>query len=236
MSFKTPFTPENRPKDLANFGFYKIQRHTKSALIGMIENFFDSINSEYSIMMPEIIGTQNNDEITKIFIKRDFPFTERKLPLIVVATQSIKEKKMYIGVDNLLTYAIRETSTGKTAVDIYHGAANVTSSIIIICQSPEERMKYADLLNMCFTHYYRWQYFYTLGDNNTFSIVPNVEGLAIGSEQEAKDISPESLLYITDITMTSFIEYTFSDIDPYYELKNLTIDEESGPIEAFDEA
>jgi len=235
MSFKTPFLPENRPKAMANFGFYKIQRHTKSALVGMLENFFDSINTEYSLQMPEIIGTQNSEELTKIFIKRDFPYTERKLPLIVVAMQSVKERKMYIGADNLIGYDVRETSTGKTGVEIYQGAADVTTSFIIVCQSPEDRMKYADLLNMCFTHYYRWQYFYTLGDNNMFSIVPNMVGLNIGPENEATDVSPDTLLYITDIAMTSFVEYTFSDTEIYGELRDFTIDERSGPIEAFDE-
>ena len=234
MSFKTPFLPENRPKAMANFGFYKIQRHTKSALVGMLENFFDSINTEYSIQMPEIIGTQNSEEFTKIFIKRDFPYTERKLPLIVVAIQSVKEKKMYIGVDNLIGYSVRETSTGKTGIEVYQGAADVTTSFIIVCQSPEDRMKYADLLNMCFTNYYRWQYFYTLGDNNMFSIVPNTSGLNIGPENEATDVSPDTLLYITDIAMTSFVEYTFSDIEPIGELRNILIDETSGPIEVFD--
>ncbi len=235
MSFKTPFLPENRPKALANFGFYKVQRHTKSALVGMLENFFDSINTEYSIQMPEIIGTQNSDELTKIFIKKDFPYAQRKLPLVVVSIQSVKERKMYIGVDNLVGYDVRETSSGKTAVEIYQGAADVIIAFVIVCQSPEDRMKYAELINICFTHYYRWQYFYTLGDNNMFSIVPNTTGLTIGPEKEATDVSPDTLLYITDIAMTSFVEYTFSDTEPFGELRNLIIDKTSGPIEAFEE-
>jgi len=235
MSFKTPFLPENMPKALANFGFYKVQRHTKSALVGMLENFFDSINAEYSIKMPEIIGTQNSEELTKVFIKKDFPYEQRQLPLIVVSIQSVKERKMYIGADNLVGYAVRETSSGKTAVEVYQGAAEVTVVFIIVCQSPEDRMKYAELLNVCFTHYYRWQYFYTLGDHNMFSIVPNTTGLDIGPESEATDISPESLLYVTDITMISFVEYTFSDTESYLVMRDYIIDEESGVIEAFDE-
>ena len=233
MSFKTPFTAENRPKTIANFGFYKVQRHTKSAIIGMLENFFDSINSEYKIMMPEIIETENTKEITKIYIKKDFPYEERKLPLIVVSISNVSERKMYIGADNLIAYEIRETSTGKTATEIYQGAANVSIVFIIVCQSPEDRMKYAELINICFTHYYRWQYFYTLGDRNMFSIVPNTSQLEIGPENEATDASPETLLYVTDIKMVSFVEYTFSDTYPYAVLKEYTIDEDSGVIEDF---
>src|SRR5271157_5713601 len=137
---------------------------------------------------------------------------------------------MYIGADNLLYYDVRETSTGKTAVEVYAGAAEFNMVIIGIGQSPEERMRIMEALHMCFTHYFRWQYFYTYGDGNTFSIVPSIEQLIIGSEQEAEGEGKTVMLYVNDITMKSFVEYTFRGLDQLIPFKSYTIDPDSGPI------
>jgi len=233
MGFKTPFLPENQPRDLYDFGFYKVQRHTKSAIIGMLRNFFDSINSIYKIQIPDIYEVQNSSDVQKIFVERDFPYKERKIPIILVTIKGTTERKLYIGADNLSGMQVFETSTGVNfASEIYHGAADVTLSLIVVCQSPEHRMKFAELINMCFTHYYRWQYFYTLEDGNVFSIVPNTQPLEFGTESEATDVSPDSLLYLVDISMKCFVEYTFTDmVDINKVLKDFAIDSSSGPIQ-----
>jgi len=232
MSFKTPFLPENQPKSLYDFGFYKIVRHTKSVVIDMLKNYFDSVNKLYQLQMPDIIGAQTVGEVMKIFIERDFPYAQRKLPLIIVAQKSATERKMYIGADNLTTYDIEETSSGETAVEVYQGAADITLALIIIAQDPESRMKFSELVNMCFTHYYRWQYFYTLGDGNLYSITPNTTQLEFGAESEATEsaaaITP---LYLVDISMKCFVEYTFRDVSAIHgEMKSYEIDETSGPV------
>ena len=233
MSFKTPFIPDNQPGVLHDFGFYKTQRHTKSSVIEMLSNFFDSINNTYKIQIPEILEIQNSSDAEKIFIERDFPYRERNVPLILVAIKSAAERKMYIGADNLVGYKRHTTSTGReTAVELYHGAADISLALIIVALSPEERMQLTELITLCFTHYYRWQYFYTLGDGDMFSIVPNTAQLEFGAESEVTDVSPESLLYVTDITMKCFIEYTFKDYNVLRSLEDYTIDETSGPVDS----
>ena len=235
MGFKTPFLPENQPGDLIDFGFYKVQRHTKSAIIGMLKNFFDSINSTYKIQMPDIHDIQNSSDVQKIFVERDFPYKERKIPIILVTIKGAIERKLYIGADNTSGVRLVETSAGVTvASDIYHGAADISLSLIVVCQTTEHRMKFAEMINMCFTHYYRWQYFYTFGDGNTFSIVPNTQQLEFGTESEATDVSPDSLLYITDISMKCFVEYTFTDsVNLHGILQEFTVDPTSGPVAQF---
>lgn len=231
MGFKTPFLSENQPKGVYEFGFHKIQRHTKTIVVDMVKNFFDSINKVYQLQVPEIIGVQNSDDAQKVFVDRDFPYGERKIPIVIVAIKKATEKKMYIGADNLLGHKIEETSTGQTAVELYHGAADVSLGLIIVAESPEIRMQLADLLNICFTHYYRWQYFYTLGDGDMFSIVPNTTELDFGAESEATTDSPDTLLYVTDITMNVYVEYTFRDTNILGSMNDYSIEEDSGPIE-----
>ena len=223
MGLETPFLTENTPDGLANFGFYKIQSHTKSVIVGMLKTFFHSINNTYKLQLPDIVGVQGEYDIAgvqspdpdtiTVHIERDFPYTERKLPLILVSIKSAREKKMYVGSDNFAYWDEMITSTGnKVATRVYHGASEVTVGLIILTQSHEERMKYADLINMCFTHYFRWQYFYTLGDGDQFSISPNMSQLDFGAETEVTDESMTAIVYITDVTMETFIEYTFSRV------------------------
>lgn len=232
MGLSTPFSPENRPKPLERFGFHKIQRQAKSVLIGIMENFFSSLNSEYAIKMPELIEVQTMNDVEKVFIKREFPYEERKLPLILVAIKGATERKMYIGADNFLTYVTMTTSTGKKiAVEKYHGAADMSFSIIIVAESPDDRERLADLLAMCFTHYYRWQYFYTTGDGDTFTIVPNTTQLEFGAQQTATEEKKVAMLYIVDISLKAFVEYTFTGNDIFQTLNDYTIDNTSGPIE-----
>ena len=242
MGFDTPFLAENQFDGLDNFGFYKIQRHTKTVIVSMLQNFFSSLNSTYKIQMPDIIGMQGKYDVdnvkttstdtVKVYIEKDFPYGARKLPLILVSLKSATEKKMYIGADNFSYYDIRETSTGrKTATKVYHGAATMSLGLIILSQSHEERMKFADLINMCFTHYYRWHYFYTLGDGNTFSIMPSMDALEFGAETEITNESMMAVVYITDITMRSFIEYSFRDLLTYPTVQQLNIDANSGVAE-----
>jgi hypothetical protein len=234
MSFKTPFLPENQPKSLYDFGFYKINRQTKSVVIDMLKNFFDSMNKLYQLQLPDIIAVQNTTEATKLFIERDFPYAARKLPLIIVAIKGATERKMYIGADNLTNYDIEETSSGQSAVEVYQGAADITLALIIVTPDPESRMRLTEMVTMCFTHYYRWQYFYTLGDGNLFSITPNTTQLEFGAESEATEAGTSTTpLYLVDITMKCFIEYTFRDVSEIHgDLAQFTIDETSGPVES----
>lgn len=232
MAFEAPFIADNQPEALTDFGFYKVQRHTKSILVSMLKNAFDSLNTSYKIHVPEIFQIQNTNELTKIFVDRDFSAKERRIPIIIVAIKSATEKKMYIGADDFSCWDVVETSGGrKAASKIYHGATDLTMSIIVVAQSSEERMKLAEIVNLCFTHFYRWQYFYTYGDGNMYSIVPNTKQLEFGAESEVKDVSDTSLLYLVECVMQVFVEYSFRDVEILNVLEGSNIEVDAGPIE-----
>ena len=232
VALDTPFRPESTSRALIDFSFFKIHRQSKAAIINMLENFFDSNNMEYKLHIPELVEVQNKVEDTKLFIERDFPYKERKFPIIVVSIDSAKEKKMYMGVDNYVAHKVIEVKGKKTAIPIYTGAGNVTLKLIIATNSAEDRSKLAEMIGICFTHFYRWQYFYTLGDGNTFSIVPNTGELDFGGESEIEDDSANmTFIYTTNITMQAFIEYTFSGVSGGAEiLGDVEIDGTSGVL------
>jgi hypothetical protein len=240
MAFETPFLAENQVDGLEQFGFYKIQRHTKSVIISMLQNFFSSMNTMYKIQMPDIVPLQSNYDIMrisenpeniKLFIERDFPYGQRKLPAIFVSVTNASEKKMYIGADNFLEWRMVETSSGRqTAVAIYHGAAEITLGLSVLAQDPEERMRIVEMINMCFTHYYRWQYYYTLGDGTAYTIVPNILPLEFGNENEITNESMMAIIYITAVSMKCFIEYTFRDLNLTPTMQDYVIDADSGVV------
>lgn len=237
MGFNTPFQPENTGAPVFDFGFYKIQRHTKAIITEMITNFLSSRIKLYELTMPDIISIQNTDELTKIHVTPEFPYEQRKLPLIVISIGSMKEKKMYMGADNLIGYKLIGTSTGVTystglaTVEVYGGAVELVLNITIATLSVEERMKLVELLNICFTHFYRWQYYYTYGDGNLFNIVPNTGTVSFGEEAETKEESKTSMIYAVNMTMNSFVEYTFTSQDLLGKINTYEIDHLSGPIE-----
>src|SRR5271157_649850 len=132
MGFNTPFHPENTAGPIYEAAWYKIQRHTKVALVNMLGNFFSSRVQLYRIQMPEILALRNTTDLKKIFVNQDFPYAERKLPMILVAIKGGRQQKMNIGADNFLYHDISTTSTGKTAVEVYAGAARFTLSLIAI--------------------------------------------------------------------------------------------------------
>ena len=214
MALDTAFKLENSPGAIFNFSFLKMQRQTKTVIVNMLQNFFDAYNQEYKLQIPELVEVQNRVEDTKLFIERDFPYKERKFPMVIVSIKSAKERKMYIGADNYIDHKIIVSSSGTiSAVPMYTGAGTISLSLLIATNSPDDRSRLSELIAFCFTHYYRWQYFYSLGDGNTFSIFPNTEELEFGSESEVKDdASALTYIYVTDISMKAHIEYTFTDV------------------------
>ncbi|HRZ18518.1 MAG TPA: hypothetical protein P5136_00435 [Methanofastidiosum sp.] len=229
MGFNTHFTPENIGSPIINFGFYKVQRQTKDVVVSILKNFFSNMVKLYSLSAPEILEIQNTSDLEKIFITQDFPYTERKIPLIIVSIgDGAEEKKMYIGADNLIGYKVLGTSTSKQTVEVYGGAYNVPINISILALTTEDRMKFAELVSLCFTHYYRWQYYYTLKDGNQFSIVPNSTKIGFSGESEVADSSKTSMIYILNLTMNAFVEYTFTNFDQIGMIRHVIIETSSG--------
>lgn len=236
MAIDTHFNPEHTPGSINDFGWYKVQRQTKTVLANMLRQFFDATNQVYKISIPEIEEVKNDSVATRTHIERDFPFFERKLPLIAVALPSVKEKKLYIGADNWSSTKVYTTSTGEKnfGYDFYSGMVNVPARFIIAGTSPEERMRLAEFVHICFTHFFRWQYIYEQEDGSFFSIVPATRELSMGGEQEISEQSNLNLIYITTVDMESLIEYSFRNNyldDRWFKVREVLVDGNSGVIE-----
>lgn len=231
MGLYTKGHSEISPGSLYEFGFYKALRQTKSTIVNMLNNFFSKRNKAYGVVMPEIFAIQNIPKgEKKIHTVRDFPFKERKFPLIIVTNTKAKERKPYIGSDNLLYVDVQENEDGtKSGKDVYAGMADVDVMLGIVTTSPDERMMLAELVFMCFSHYYRGQFIYKGSGNDLFSITPGGNEIDFGTETEITDVSDTTTVYAIDIGISVFIEYHFEDPLPdgiYTELEEISLDDD----------
>jgi len=231
--------PDVNSGPIHEFGFHKIERQTKTVINSMLNNFFSKRSKAYDIVIPEISSLQNipnSPENTKVHNRRDFPFEERKFPMIVTTIAGAKERKSYIGADDLLLINTRENPDGtKIGHEVFAGMADIDLMLIIVSTSADERSKLAELIYMCFTHFYRGQFIYQDDIGNMFSITPGVKPVDFGAETEVTDESKTTLIYVKDMGLSTFIEYHFEDVatgDKLFELKNIETEIESGPVES----
>lgn len=218
MGFNTPFLNENEPSAINDFGWYKVQRHTKTVLVEMLKTFFSRNTKIYAMSMPELTEVQNSESSTKIYIEKNFPYTERKIPLIAVSQVNFRERKSFIGIDNFSHTDFHfNSSTGALdgGVNFYSGMDNSDTTFIIVGLSSEQRSQLAEFVNICFTHYFRWQYFFYGPDGSMFSIVPSIKQLEFGAESEVSSPSDLEIAYITTVTVSSHIEYKFREFSKY---------------------
>lgn len=235
MGIYTTSHPDVMAGSIPEFGFQKVQRNTKTVIISMMEKFFSIRSKAYAVIMPEVSTVQNTPNDTHIHIYRDFPFQERKFPMIIVGIMKHVEKHSYIGADDLRFINVTETSTGvKTGSEIYGGMADINLGLVVTTTSPDERSLLVELLTMCFTHFFRGQFIYKNEAGELFSIVPGASPLTIGPEAEITDISKTTLVYVNTVSLKASIEYQFSDTitdGKLYEVNHIEIDEDSGVIE-----
>jgi len=221
---------------LYEYGFQKVQRQTKSVIVNILNEFFSSRNKLYGTIVPEVFAVQNvPKKDKKINNMREFPFEERKFPMIVVSIVRAKERKVFVGSDNFLYQEVFENPDGNlVGVDVFAGMADIGIMMAVLTTSPEERSMFAEMIQLCFTHFYRGQFIYKGDDGSLFSIVPAKDEVDSGSETEIKDESSTTIIYATDVGINSLIEYHFRDFATdglLFEINNIEVEEGSGLLE-----
>lgn len=225
MGLFTSEHPDVSSGGLYEHSFNKIERATKSAITNILENCFSSQSKVFELILPELKAIQNvPNQTPRIYIRKDFPYMERTFPLVVPLIKDTRERKAYIGSDDLL-YIYSETSEDnyKSGIEVYAGMADVDLSLAVVTTTPDERSMIAEFIYLCFTHFFRTQFIYKGIDQSLFSIVPATKEISMGAETEINDESTTTLIYVKEITLSSFIEYHFRDfsVGRLYELKNI---------------
>jgi len=235
MGIHTTYSPDVSSGALVEFGFHKVQRHTKDVINNMLENYFSIRSKAYGIVVPEILSLQNKPGDRKVHIRRDFVSQERKFPAIMTTISKAVEKRVNIGADDLLYIRTDTTPDGeKVGVDVHAGMADIDLMLIVAATSPDERSMLAELVFNCFTHYYRGHFIYQDENDGMFAIVPATKPIDFGRETEVTDESKTTLIYLLDLGISATIEYHFADPitdGKWHEVAETTIDEDSGPVE-----
>lgn len=220
MSYDIQGHPDIYTGHIDKFSAYKVERNTKTVIKNILDQFFNKYSNLYKFVAPEIIEIENNTENTNIFIEKEFPYYERKLPFIAILSRTKREKKSFLGGDDYVySQAIIETSTGHMLAEnqMYGNMYEVPITLSIAATSPETRMQLAELVNLCFTHYYRWVYVYKDIDGSYYNVVPTSGIIEISGEKEINDTNTATLIYMCAIGMISLVEYIFVDIGDNFE-------------------
>lgn len=213
--------PDMKIGAIEQFGFYKIERQTKTVVQNILKNFFSRYSNLYKLTAPELEMIDNNVDDVQVFIEKEFPFFERKLPLIAIVSRSKQERKAYLAGDDLLyTNIIKDKDTGQllTANNHYGNMWRVPISLTVASTSIEKRMQLQELVSLCFTHYHRWAYHYKDIEGNCFNIVPNSNQITITGESQAVEGSNITVVYHCTLSMDALIEYTFVDLGDNYNI------------------
>lgn len=225
MSLNIPQHPEFTSGGLDEYGFHKVERQVKSIIKNILDLFFSKKAHLYRTAIPEIIETANGttDESIKVFIERNFPFYERKLPLIAITCKRKKEKKPFIGTDDFLYESLITTSTGELSLtNMYSNMFDVSVGLVLATISPESRMQLQELVSLCFSHYFRWPFMYKGGDGSYFNMIPSQTPIDISGENEVTDKSKTTLLYTSVVNLTSAVEYIFPEVVDNFDLSIIT--------------
>jgi len=233
MGIFTPFQPEITSGALDNFGFHKIKRQVKSIYVNMITDFFSNTFKIHELDIPELSEVSNiNGEAPRLFIERDFPYTTRKIPLIVPIISNITEKKSYLGNDNYLYPGVNENPDGtRYGYDVYANMYDIAIKILVVTESNELRDQLIDLLLACFTNYYRGNYTYRDDSQNEFIITPSNTRVVSGNDSEVAEANSTNLIFYGDISLTAFVEYHYKAYGEgrYTQIQNINIDPSSSP-------
>jgi hypothetical protein len=214
MSYDIQGHPDINSGFIDKFSAYKVERNTKTVIKSILTTFFSKYSTLYKMVAPELIEIENDDQFTNLFIEKEFPYYERKLPFIAIMSRTKREKKAFMGGDDYVYSQIVHSSTGEVIVNnqMYGNMYEVPITLSIAATSPETRMQIAELVSLCFTHYYRWLYMYKDIDGSAFNVVPNTGIIEISSEKEVVDNNTVTIIYTCSVGMISSIEYVFVDI------------------------
>lgn len=199
---------------LDKFSSYKIERNTKTVIANILKQFFSKYSTAYKMVAPEIIEVENSIQSTKLFIEKEFPFYERRLPFIAVMTRNKKERKAFLGGDDFVYSQVIKNDIGEVVArnSMYGNMYDVPVTLSVAATSPETRMQIAELISLCFTHFYRWVYMYKDIDGSLFNIVPNQGTVAISDESTIADNNTVTLIHTCVVTMLASVEYIFVNI------------------------
>ena len=197
---------------VSGYGYHRMQYMTRSVIANILERFFNKNLKSYQLAINNLNDYSNESSSVKqtLWILKKFPYTERKVPAVIVGLGDVKEHKHYIGTDSEVATWI--SPDGKRGETKYVAAADIAINIAIVAESPDARREISDLIYTCFTHYHRWHYFFKGDDDSTFSIVPSQGLITMGSDVEIKESSGlKNQLYIKTVNTSAYADCIFFD-------------------------
>ena len=217
----------NYPGTLPNTSHSDVISNTKIIFQNLLFNYFNSLNLDFVKRGVEVdkfrthpnMQAKARDITDPINIVREFPFNERKFPFIVVSITEIKDKKLYLGFDNIGHAAVHQTHNGMLVGELsefqsYFGTAQLS----VAAKTVDDRDRLIGYCGSGFQNYFRSNYKWVNDDlKNTFF-------LHTGYDEVEYELDPSPIndgaggdifkVYAGNIKMKFMLEHYYSTIDP----------------------
>ncbi len=220
MSLYTRQNPDIAAQPINEFHWSLIQKQTKAVLVDIIRTFFNSKNIVIPSLFPYL-----SQKPSGVYVEKDFPFYERKIPLIVVKISEHSQLPTFIGSDNLLYIDKYIGDDGKLYGDeVFGGIDTLEVTCQIVADSSELRMELVDGLRMAISHLFKSPFLYRDADKSLFSIIPCNSIIRVGGESLLSGEVGLLTIYTTNVYFSVLVEYQFKDyLALFTEIQNFSI-------------
>lgn len=156
----------NNPGTISTTDQYHIISNIKVVFQNILKNYFDNLNTDFAKRDPAIQQFQFKKQFEAkprstepIKIVREFPFENRDFPFVMVSLKDFKEKKLYLGWDNIGHLARHKTANGDVIGEIAEAQHFTAKAVLnIAAANIDERDMLINYLGIGFQNYFRSNY------------------------------------------------------------------------------
>lgn len=227
MSLRTIKNKEIIIPAIEGYGFHRHQNLTKAIIAKMLEYFFSNKTKTFTKVFSDLDSYVVDASTPDLYIFKAFPYTERKVPALIINVGDAEEVPYCVGADNSI--ALSKQGVG-TYIELFTSGAKLPVVVGVISESPDITADLAALVQSCFSLVFKWQYMFLGDDLSSFSITPVTTKIKIGNSFEAED-TENKVIYGCTVSFVSMTQAVFTDnseVSRYVLAQNFDIDPKSG--------
>lgn len=178
----------NDPGTIDSAEAYQVTHNVKVVFQNLLNNFFDSRQTDFSkrdntlskFTIKDQFVAKPNDK-PPIHIVREFPFKNRNYPFIVVSVPTKKERKMYLGWDNITSIKALEANGIKVQEITEQQHWDMEVNMLVAAKGVDDRDFLVDAISYGFQGYFRSNYIWEHPDTMS-TLILHVSSQPIDTE------------------------------------------------------
>jgi hypothetical protein len=214
------YSTNNDPGTIESAEAYQITHNTKVVFQNLLYSLFDGKKTDFTLRDNTLTKFTIRDQFVAkpndkppIFIIREFPFLNRNYPFIVVSIPTKKERKMYLGWDNIASIQALKHNGITVSSTTEHQNWDMEVNMNIACKDVDDRDFLVDAVTYGFQGYFRSNYIWDHPDTlSTFIISAGSEAITNElSQTVTADVAGGELypIYAGAVVVKIFVEHYY---------------------------